>query len=56
MRRQSTKKSSMFKVQADKNVYKAFLDSVDQCETVRKHPHLLDVAFTLFSLSLMLPK
>ncbi len=43
MRRKSVKKSSMFKVQQDKVVFKKYLDQIDQCETVRCYPKLLDV-------------
>lgn len=44
MRRKSVKKSSMFKVQADKTVYKKYLDQVSECATVLRYPHLLDVS------------
>lgn len=43
MRRASVKKSSMFKVQQDKNVYKKYLTQIESCAAARSHPHLLDV-------------
>lgn len=33
----------MFKVQQDKNIYKKYLGQIDNCATVRTHPHLLEV-------------
>lgn len=43
MRRSSVKKSSMFKVQADKNIFRKYLENIETCATVRSYPHLLDV-------------
>ena len=43
MRRGSVKKSSMFKVQADKVIYKRYLDSIEACATAKCYPHLLEV-------------
>lgn len=43
MRRGSVKKSSMFKVQADKAIYKRYLDNMETCVTVKSYPHLLEV-------------
>ena len=51
MRRKSVKKSSMFKVQADKTIYKKYLDQVSTCATVISYPHLLEVNILLFSQS-----
>lgn len=46
MRRKSVKKSSMFKVQADKTIYKRYLDQISECASVRTYPHLLEVSIS----------
>lgn len=56
MRRGSIKKSSMFKVQQDKNVYKKYLDQIENCASARTHPHLFDVTLKLFRVSKRLLK
>lgn len=56
MRRTSVKKSSMFKVQQDKNVYKKYLSQIETCASVRSHPHLFDVILFLLRASRELPK
>ena len=48
MRRGSTSKSSMFKMQNERNHYKDFLENVDRCKTVRLYPHLLEVRKKIF--------
>ena len=45
MRRKSVKKSSMFKLQAEKNAYKKYIECLDECQTVQEHPHFIDVLF-----------
>ena len=43
MRRGSLKKSSNFKIQAEKNVFKGYLEKIDSCKTVQQYPHLKQV-------------
>lgn len=47
MRRKSVKKSSMFKVQQEKIIFKKYLDNVQNCTTARSYPTLLDVSIIL---------
>lgn len=45
MRRGSVKKLSNFKLQAEKNVFRDFLDNVEQCKTAVLYPKMKDVYF-----------
>lgn len=56
MRRKSVKKSSMFKVQAEKTVYKKYLDEVANCVTARAYPHLQAVLTILCRTSSEYPR
>ena len=48
MRRKSVKKSSMFKLQAEKNKFQKFLDEMDSCATITEHPSMRNVLIISF--------
>lgn len=56
MRRKSIKKSSMFKVQQEKIIFKKYLDNIENSSTVRSYPTLLHVFIILSRVSKGPPK
>lgn len=50
MKRSSTKKSSTFKIQAEKNVFRNYLEHISDAQTVQDYPHLHDVLSLIFRL------
>ena len=47
MRRGSLKKSSNFKIQTEKTVFKEYLNNIDKCKTAQLYPHLTKVSISL---------